>query len=70
MNLRIQERIAGPNATGNKDHVIGVELRAFVASKRMTGGQTLHTDVMALSVEKKCTNVPYNQVNKFFEYVI
>ena len=65
--MRIQEKIAGPNATGNKDRVIGVELRAFVASKRMTGGQTLHTDVMALSAEKKCTNVLYNQVSKIFE---
>ena len=65
----MQEKIAGPSATSNKDHVIGVDLRAFVAPKRMVG-QTLRTDVMALSAEKKCTNVPYNQVNKFFEDVI
>ena len=52
----MQEKIAGANATGNKDHVIGVGLKAFVAPKRM-GGQTLQTDVMALSVEKQCTNV-------------
>ena len=65
----MQEKIAGTNVKCNKDHVIGVDLRAFVVPKRMVG-QILHTDVMALSVEKKCTNVPYNQVNKFFEYVI
>ena len=54
--MRIQEKIAGTNATGNKDHVIGVDLRASVAQKRMVG-QTLQTDVMALSVEKQRTNV-------------
>ena len=56
MNLRIQEKIAGGTATDNKDHVIGVDLRDFVAPKRIIG-QTLHSDVMALSVEKKGTNV-------------
>ena len=56
MNLRIQEKIAGTNATGNKDHVIGVDLKDFVAPKRMVG-QTHRTDVMALSVEKQGTNV-------------
>ena len=53
--MRIQEKIAGGTATDNKDHVIGVDLRDFVAPKRMVG-QTLQTDVMALSVEKKSTN--------------
>ena len=56
MNLRIQEKIAGGTATDNKDHVIGVDLRDFVAPKRIIG-QTLHSDVMALSVEKQGTNV-------------
>ena len=51
----MQEKIVGPNATGNKDHVIGVDL-AFVAPKRMDG-QTLQTDVMGLSAEKQGTNV-------------
>ena len=54
--MRKQDKIAGPNATGNKDHVIGVDLRDFVAPKRIIG-QTLHSDVMALSVEKQGTNV-------------
>ena len=62
--MRIRGKIAGTNATSNKDHVIGVDLRAFVAPKRMVG-QTLHTDVMTLSAEMKCTNVLYDQVNKF-----
>ena len=52
----MQEKIAGRIATGNKDRVIGVDLWAFVAPKRMVG-QTHRTDVMALSVEKKGTNV-------------
>ena len=64
LNLRIQEKIAGTNATGNKDHVIGVDLMAFVAPKRMVG-QTLQTDVMDLSAEKQFTNVLYDQVNRF-----
>ena len=62
--MRIQEKIAGTNATGNKDHVIGVDLRVFVAQKRMVG-QTLQTDVMDLSAEKQFTNVLYDQVNGF-----
>ena len=62
----MHEKIAGPSATSNKDHVIGVDLRAFVAPKRMVG-QTLLTGVMALSAEKRGTNVFYNQVDKFFE---
>ena len=61
--MRIQEKIAGANVH-NKDHVIGVDLKAFVAPKRMVG-RTLHTDVMALSAEKKCMSVLYDQVNKF-----
>ena len=52
----MQEKIAGKIATSNKDHVIGVDLRAFVALKRMVG-KTLQMDVMALSVEKQGTNV-------------
>ena len=52
----MKEKIAGANATGDKDYVFGVDLKAFVAQKRM-GGQTLQTDVMALSVEQQCTNV-------------
>ena len=51
----MQEKIAGKIATSSKDHVIGVDLRASVAQKRMVG-QTLQTDVMALSVEKQRTN--------------
>ena len=50
------EKIAGQNAMGNKEHVLGVVLRAFVALKRMVG-KTLQMDVMALSVEKQGTNV-------------
>ena len=46
--------------------MIGVDLRAFVAPKRMVG-QTPQTDVMALSAEKQCTNAHYHQVNKFFD---
>ena len=64
--MRIQEKIVGTDATGNKDHVIGVDL-AFAAPKRVVG-QTLQTDVMALLAEKQCTNVLYNQVIKFFEF--
>ena len=52
----MQEKIAGTNVTSNKDHVIGVDLRVFVALKRMVG-KTLQMDVMALSAEKQCTNV-------------
>ena len=58
----MQENIAGRIATGNKDHVIGVDLWAFVAPKRMVG-QTHRTDVMALSVEKQGTNVLQIQVS-------
>ena len=65
--MRIQEKIAGTNATGNKDPVIGVDLRAFVAPNGMVG-QTLQTDAMALLAEKQFTNVLYNQVIKFFEF--
>ena len=45
------ENIAGMNATGNKDFVIGVVLRAIVAGKRMHIGQTLRMVVMAFSAE-------------------
>ena len=45
--------------------MIGVDLRDFVAPKRMVG-QTLQTDVMALSVEKQGTNVLQNQASNFF----
>lgn len=62
LNLRIQEKIAGIVANINKDHVIGVDLRAFVAPKRMIG-QTIQTDVMVLLVEKQCTNVLYDQLH-------
>ena len=50
------EKIAGQNAIKNKEHVLGVVLRASVALKRMFG-KTLQMDVMALSAEKQCTNV-------------
>ena len=59
----MQEKIAGVNVIGNKEHVIGVDLRAFVALKRMVG-KTLQMDVMALSVEKQGTNVLYSQVSR------
>ena len=62
----MQEKIAGTNVTSNKDHVIGVDLRAFVALRRMVG-KTLQMDVIAPSVEKQGTNVLYNQVSIFFE---
>ena len=44
--------------------MIGVDLRDFVAPKRMVG-QTLQTDVMALSAEKQGTNVRISQVSRF-----
>ena len=66
MNLRTQENTAGRNATTNKDHVIGVVLRDFVAPKTMIG-QTLQTDVMALLAEKDGMNVLYYQVNELLE---
>ena len=50
------EKIAGQNAIINKEHVLGVVLRAFVALKRMVG-QTLLMDVMVLLAEKQGTNV-------------
>ena len=62
----MQEKIAGPSATSNKDHVIGVDLRAFVAPKSMVG-PTLQMDVMDISVEKQSTNVLQIQVSKFFK---
>ena len=65
----MQEKIAGKIATSNKDHVIGVDLRAFVAPERMVG-QIRQTDVMALSAEKKGTNVLYDQVNKFLKILL
>ena len=49
------------NAMSNKEHVIGVVLRAFVALKIMVG-QTLQMDVMGLLAVKQDTNVLYNQV--------
>ena len=44
------------NVIINKELVYGVDLRAFVALKRMVG-QTLLMDVMVLLVEKQGTNV-------------
>ena len=58
------EKIAGQNAMGNKEHVLGVVLRAFVALKRMVG-KTLQMDVMALLAEKQGTNVLYSLVSRF-----
>ena len=66
LNSRMQEEIAGMIATGNKEHVIGVALRAFVAGKV---GLTLQMDVMALSAAKEITNVFYDQVSEFCEVV-
>ena len=48
------ENNAGMTATGNKEHVIGVALRANVAGK---DGTTLQMDVMELSAAKEITNV-------------
>ena len=62
----MQGKIAGRNATSDKDHVIGVDLRAFVALKRMVG-QTFQKVVMDHSAEKQGMNVFYNQVSKIFE---
>ena len=62
----MQEKIAGMDAISNKEHVIGVALRAFVAGKV---GLTLQMDVMALSVAKEITNVFYDQVSEFCEVV-
>ena len=46
----------------NKDHVIGVDLKAFAVERVTT---TFQTDVMVLSEEKQCTNVFYDhQVNE------
>ena len=61
------EKIAGQNAIKNKEHVLGVVLRAFVALKRMVG-KTLQMDVMALSAEKQSTNVLYSLVSRFQIY--
>ena len=47
-------KIAGMVVTVNKENVIGVVLRAFVAGKV---GTTLQMDVMVLSVAKEITNV-------------
>ena len=60
------EKIVGQNAIINKEHVIGVDLRAFVALKRKVG-QTFQKDVMVHSVEKQGMNVLYNQVSRIFE---
>ena len=62
----MSEKIAGVNAIGNKEHVIGVDLRAFVALKRKVG-QTFQKVVMDHSAEKQSMNVLYNQVSKIFE---
>ena len=62
----MSEKIAGVNAIGNKEHVIGADLRAFVALKRKVG-QTFQKDVMDHSAEKQSMNVLYNQVSKNFE---
>ena len=50
----MQEQSAGIIVTGNKEHVIGVALRANVAGK---DGTTLQMDVMELSAAKEITNV-------------
>ena len=56
LNLRMKEKIAGMNVMGNRELVYGVDLRAFVALKRMVG-QTLLMDVMVPLAEKNGTNV-------------
>ena len=66
LNLRMLEKHAGTNATDNKELVIGVVLRDFVALKRV-GGQTLQMDVMAFLADQQSTNVHYSQVNNFSE---
>ena len=66
LNLRMLEKPAGTNATDNKELVIGVVLRDFVALKRV-GGQTLQMDVMAFLADQQSTNVHYSQVNNFSE---
>ena len=60
------EWIAGVIATGNKEHVIGVAQRAFVARKAIP---TLQMDVMALSAAQDTTHAFYHLVSKFFEDV-
>ena len=65
----MQEQSAGIIVTGNKEHVIGADLRAFVALKKM-GGKTLQMDVMALSEAKQGMNVLCNQVSKFIEVLV
>ena len=62
----MREKIAGINAMGNKELVVGVALRACVALKRMIG-QILQMDVMALSAVKQGTNVLYKQVSNLFQ---
>ena len=53
-------------ATGNKEHVIGVAQRAFVARKAIP---TLQMDVMALSAAQDTTHAFYHLVSKLFEDV-
>ena len=50
----MQVKIAGMIVTDNKENVIGVVQRAFVAGKV---GTTLQMDVMVLSAVKEITNV-------------
>ena len=50
----MQVKIAGMIVTDNKENVIGVVQRAFVAGKV---GTTLQMDVMVLSAAKESTNV-------------
>ena len=66
LNLRMKEKIAGMNVMGNRELVYGVDLRAFVALKRMVG-KTLQMGVITPSAEKQGTNVLYSQVSRFFE---
>ena len=63
LKLRMLEKIAGRIARTcgekqDKDHVIGVDLRASVANGiAMIWNSGVKTDVMAISVDKQGTNV-------------